>query len=116
MSRRTERVGNVIQREIGSFILRELSDPRLGFLTVSRADVSPDLGNVRVTVSVMGGDAEKQSALAALSRQAPRMRAHLAKALRTRKVPRVSFELDRNLDHGFRIAELLKDLDRGEEP
>ncbi len=115
MTRRTERVGNVIQRELSTFILRDLSDPRLGFITLSKADVSPDLSQAKVVVSVMGDEDEKQAALAALTQYAPRMRTHLAKVLHMRTVPRVIFELDRNLDHGIRIAELLKEVRDQEE-
>ena len=113
MTRRTERVGNVIQREIADFISRELSDPRLGFLTLSKVEVAPDLSQARISVSVLGNDREKHDTLAALADNAGRIRTHLAKTMSTRTVPHLRFELDRNLDHGMRIAELLKDLDTG---
>ncbi len=116
MTRRTERVGNVIQRELSQFILRELNDPRLGFLTLSRVEVTTDLGQATVSVSVMGEEDTKASTLEALNEFAPRMRSHLAKRLHTRTVPRLVFELDRNLDHGFRIDSLLRDIERGENP
>jgi ribosome-binding factor A len=116
MTRRTERVGNVIQRELSQFILRDLNDPRLGFLTLSRVDTTPDLGQATVAVSVMGGEDERRDTLEALNEFAPRMRSHLAKRLHTRTVPRLIFALDRNLDHGFRIDSLLRDIERGENP
>ncbi len=110
MSRRTERLGHVIQREIGSYLLRDLARSPLGFLTVSRVDLTADLSQAKVLVSVFGDEAEKRRTLASLAQEAPRMRTHLAKTLQTRTVPRLLFEIDRNLDHGFRIAELLKTL------
>ncbi len=116
MTRRTERVGNVIQRELSQFILRELNDPRLGFFTLSHVETSPDLAVATVSVSVMGSEVERKDTLEALAEFAPRMRAHLAKRLHTRIVPRLSFVLDRNLDHGFRIDSLLRDIGRGENP
>ncbi len=116
MTRRTERVGNVIQRELSQYILRELNDPRLGFLTLSNVETSPDLGLATVSVSVMGSEAEREETLEALNEFAPRMRSHLAKRLHTRTVPRLVFALDRNLDHGFRIDSLLRDIERGENP
>jgi ribosome-binding factor A len=116
MSRRTERVGNVIQRELSQFILRELNDPRLGFLTLSGVETSPDLGLATVSVSVMGEEDARAETLEALNEFAPRMRSHLAKRLHTRTVPKLVFTLDRNLDHGFRIDSLLRDIELGRNP
>lgn len=113
MTRRTERVGNVIQRDLGEFVQRELSDPRLAFLTFSRVEITPELSQAKVFVSVMAGEKETQETMAALADHAGRMRTYLSKRLKTRTVPRLHFVLDKNLDHGFRIAELLKDLDTG---
>jgi ribosome-binding factor A len=110
MSRRTERVGHVIQREISDFILREISDSRVGFVTLSRVEVSPDLGHAKVFVSVLGSEDEKLVSLETLAQHAPRMRTRLSKALHTRTVPRVVFSEDRNLEHGLRIAELLREV------
>ncbi len=116
MTRRTERVGNVIQRDLGEFVQRELSDPRLAFLTFSRVEITPELSQAKVFVSVMAGEKETQETMAALADHAGRMRTYLSKRLKTRTVPRLHFVLDKNLDHGFRIAELLKDLDTGKAP
>jgi ribosome-binding factor A len=116
LSRRTERVGNVIQRELSQYILRELNDPRLGFLTLSGVETSPDLGLATVSVSVMGEEDARAETLEALNEFAPRMRSHLAKRLHTRTVPKLVFTLDRNLDHGFRIDSLLRDIELGKNP
>lgn len=116
MTRRTERVGNVIQRELSQYILREINDPRLGFLTLSRVETTQDLGLANVAVSVMGDEKSRAETLEALNEFAPRMRSHLAKRLHTRTVPKLVFTLDRNLDHGFRIDSLLRDIERGENP
>lgn len=116
MTRRTERIGNVIQRELSSYILRELNDPRLGFFTLSSVDTTPDLGQATIAVSVMGEESARAETLEALNEFAPRMRSYLAKRLHTRTVPRLTFTLDRNLDHGFRIDSILRDIERGENP
>jgi ribosome-binding factor A len=116
MTRRTERIGNVILRELSSFILRDLNDPRLGFFTLSRCDTTPDLSQATIAVSVMGDEAERAETLGALNELAPRMRTHLSKRLQTRTVPKLTFTLDRNLDHGFRIDSILRDIERGENP
>jgi len=116
MTRRTERIGNVIQRELSTFILRELNDPRLGFFTISTVDTTPDLSQATIAVSVMGDEAARSETIEALNEFAPRMRSHLGKRLHTRTVPKLTFTLDRNLDHGFRIDSLLRDIERGENP
>ena len=116
MTRRTERVGTVIQKALSEFILREISDDRLGFLTLSDVLTTPDLSHSRIAVSVMGSEEEKTRTLEALNDHAPRMRSHLSKILKTRIVPKLVFELDRKLDHGFRIDALLKDIGDGKNP
>ena len=116
MTRRTERVGNVIQRELSQYILREINDPRLGFLTISRVETTQDLGLANVAVSVMGSEEARAETLEALNEFAPRMRSHIAKRLHTRTVPKLVFTLDRNLDHGLRIDSLLRDIELGKNP
>lgn len=116
MTRRTERVGTVIQRSLSEFLQRQVSDPRLGFFTLSTVNTTPDLSQAKIGVSVMGTEEEKASTLEALTDLAPRLRKHLSGILQTRIVPKLIFELDRNLDHGFRIDKLLLDIERGEKP
>ena len=110
MTRRTDRLGHVIQRELTEFIRREISDRRLGFWTLSRIEVTADLSFAKVYITVMGDDIEKRNTIDALSQHANRMRSHLAKALHTRTVPKVLFAEDKNLEHGFRVAELIKEI------
>jgi len=114
MTRRTDRIGPLIQRELGDQILRGLDDSRIGFVTISRVDVTTDLAHAKVFVSVMGGEKEKKDSLAGLSRCAPFLRTHLSKVLKMRTVPRLQFVEDKNLDHGFRINELLGEIKREE--
>jgi ribosome-binding factor A len=110
MTRRTDRLGHLIQRELGDFIFREMSDQRVGFVTISRVEVTTDLSHAKVLVSVLGDDKEKRNSMEALAHAAAYMRTHLAKVLKTRTVPRLIFQEDKNLDHGFRINAVLKDI------
>jgi ribosome-binding factor A len=112
MTRRTDRIGHLIQQEIGNLILREISDVRIGFVTISRVEVTTDLAHAKVFVSVLGTDKEKRDSLAGLGHSASYMRTHLAKVLKMRTVPRLQFVEDKNLDHGFRINEILNDIKR----
>lgn len=116
MTRRTDRIGHLIQRELGDFILREMSDSRVGFVTISRVDVTTDLAHAKVHVSIMGADKERRDSLAALIHAASYMRTHLSKALKTRTVPRLAFVEDKNLNHGFHIDSLLREIKKSEGP
>ncbi len=112
MSRRTERVAHLIHREIGDVILKELTDSRIGFVTISRVEVTTDMAFAKVFVSVMGTDKQKRDSLVGLSHSASYLRTHLAKVMKMRTVPRLQFVEDKNLDHGFRINEILNEIKR----
>ena len=112
MTRRTDRIGHLIQQEIGTLLLREISDSRIGFVTISRVDVTTDLAHAKVYVSVLGTDKEKRDSLAGLAHSSSYMRTHLSKVLKMRTVPRLQFVEDKNLDHGFRINQILNDIKR----
>ncbi|MBF0429788.1 MAG: 30S ribosome-binding factor RbfA [Fibrobacteria bacterium] len=111
MTRRTDRVGDLIQREIGTVILQEIRDPRIGFVTISRVQVSQDLAFADVFVSVLGTEQEQQDSLAGLQSSASYLRKHLSLNMKTRTVPRLKFILDKGCEHSERINELLKNID-----
>ena len=110
MSRRTERVAHLIQREIGDVILKELTDVRIGFVTISRVEVTTDMAFAKVHVSIMGTDKQKRDSMAGLGHSASYLRTHLAKVMKMRTVPRLQFVEDKNLDHGLRINEILNEI------
>ena len=110
MGKRTERLSGQIAREIGKIIQLEVRDPRVGFATVSRVDLTNDLSVAKVFVSVFGDEKERKGAMIALERSAAYMRKLLAQRLHMRHVPEIRFQLDLNLDHSDRIAELLSEV------
>ena len=110
MSTRTERVSDLIKDEISRLLLREVRDPRVGFVTITGADVSPDLKAVRVHVSVLAEPAARQESLKALNAAAGFFRRALFKNLRLRFAPAVSFHLDESLDRGDRIERVLRQI------
>src|SRR5262245_36945555 len=98
MSRRTEKLGSTIQREIADMIMRDLSDPRLmGFPSVTRVKVSEDLSIADVYVTVMGTEGQQSAALNALRHSAGLMRTKLTKSLSLRFAPFLKFHLDEAL-------------------
>ncbi len=111
MSRRTEQVAEAIKEEIGTLIQRELRDPRLGFVTVTRADVSADLKHARIYYSVIGSDEVRQNTQQALRSATGFLRRELSHILRMRYVPELHFEFDIGVEHSERIQRLIRELD-----
>jgi ribosome-binding factor A len=111
-SRRPEQVAETLRQVITEALAREVRDPRVGFVTVTGVLVSGDLSHARVMVSVVGEDGEKTRALEGLQSAAGFLRSRAARALTTRSVPELHFELDRGLEHAARINELLNTIRR----
>ena len=114
-SRRPEKVAGTIRQVIADALMREIRDPRVGFVTVTGVQVTNDLSHARVFVTVPGDEAEKARALEGLQSAAGFLRSRAARALTTRTVPELHFELDKGLQHAARIEELLASI-RREEP
>ena len=111
MSRRTDRVEDLIRQELAQLILRELADPRVRLATVAEVHVTPDLRRARVLVSVMGEEATREHAIEALRHAAGFLRKQLATRLKHMRVtPELIFELDRGAEHSVHIASLLETL------
>lgn len=109
MSRRTERLASVIQEELASIILRELSDPRItGLPSITRVKVSEDLSIADVYFTIMGTETQQNTTLNALRHSAGMMRTRLTKVLTMRTVPYLKFHLDENLKKELAILEALK--------
>jgi ribosome-binding factor A len=109
-SHRPERLGELIRQTIAGYLTEHVRDPRIGFVTVTGVDVTPDLAHARVRVSVMGTDEEREKTLEGLSSAARFLRARLSSELKLRTSPELRFELDRGLDHARRIDQVLKNL------
>ena len=103
---RSIRVADQIQREIALLVARELADPRVGDVTVSGVDLSPDMRHARVLVTP-GRATDGDATVLALNRAAGFLRSRLGRRVRMRRVPRLVFEHDRTLEHALRIDALL---------
>lgn len=110
--RRPQQVGEIIRQVLADALLREVRDPRISLVTVTRVEVTPDLGHARVAVLVHGDDAERENALAGLESASGFLRARVAKALATRTTPELEFAIDRGLEHQARIDAILTELHR----
>jgi ribosome-binding factor A len=109
-SHRPERVAELVRQIVAEFLTGEVRDPRIGFVTVTGVDVSPDLSHAKVRVSVMGDDEARTRSLEGLGSAARYLRAQLAKGLPLRVTPELHFELDKGLEHAQRIDRVLKEL------
>ncbi len=92
---------------IGSAISTELEDPRIGFVTVTSVETSPDLRSARVFVSVLGGEAERQASLAGLESSHGVLQAAIAREMRLKRTPTLSFRYDEAPERGVRLSRLL---------
>jgi ribosome-binding factor A len=111
--KRLERVNQLIREEVSLLLQRELKDPRLGFVTVTEVDVSPDLRLAKVFVSVLGDEAQWVSSLEALASARGFIRNWLRHHLDLRVTPELSFRPDHSMEHAARIQQLLRRLDAG---
>lgn len=109
-TRRQRQVAELLHEEIGTLILRKARDPRLKGVTVTGVEVSPDLENAWVYVSVLGTDEEAQEALAGLKSATGFLRREIAAALSLRIVPHLMFRLDDSIERGMRIDQLLDSI------
>ncbi|MEX2178593.1 MAG: 30S ribosome-binding factor RbfA [Gemmatimonadaceae bacterium] len=107
-SRRADRVAAAIREEVATFLREGAKDPRLiALVTVTGAEVTPDLRHARVFVSMMGTDAERAATVDALDSMASHLRPRVGRALRLRVAPEISFRLDESVAHAARIESLL---------
>lgn len=106
-SRRMERLDELLRQEIARLIAEEVKDPRVGFVTVMGARMSPDLRHARVYVSVLGDEEVKRQAVEALQRAGGFLRGRLGRLLEIKYLPELRFELDRSLERASRIEEIL---------
>lgn len=108
---RPERVGEEIRQELGLLLTREVQDPGIGFLTLTRVKVSPDLQLARVYYTLLGDPKQRREAERALERATPFLRRQLGRRIRLRRVPELRFQFDESVEHQDRIERILLDLD-----
>lgn len=104
---RTRRIGEQIQRELAQLIQQELQDPRLGMVTVSAVEVSRDLANAKVFITVLGEGADVQASLKVLNKAAGFLRHELGRRLILRSLPALRFVYDASLERGNRLSSLI---------
>jgi ribosome-binding factor A len=111
---RMRRINEVLREVIGAAIATDLGDPRIGFVTVTSVETSPDLRSAKVHVSVLGGEAEREAALAGLRSSHGVLQSKIAAETRMKRTPTLSFRYDDTVEKGMRISRLLDEGAGGE--
>src|SRR3954465_11534985 len=107
---RPERVGDQIRQELSVLIAREVHDPGVGFLTLTRVKVTPDLQLARVFYTSLGDEKAQRETARALQRATPFLRRQLGQRVRLRRVPELEFFYDESIAQNDRIEQILQDL------
>ena len=111
---RMRRINEVLREVVGAAISGELSDPRIGFVTVTSVDTSPDLRTAKVYVSVLGDEDEREATLDGLRSSHGVLQARIAAETRMKRTPTLTFHYDETVEQGVRISQLLEDGELGE--
>ena len=107
MAERMRRVNEAVREVVSARIAAGLRDPRIGFVTVTAVETSPDLRQARVWVSVLGSEEERAASLEGLESAHGVLQQAVASELRMKRTPTLQFVFDESIDRGMRITELL---------
>jgi ribosome-binding factor A len=113
---RTARVADQIRGEIAAMLAREVHDPGIGFVTITRVTVTPDLQQARVYYTALGDDKARRDTERALGRAAPFLRRQIGSRLRLKRAPEIEFLYDESIAGQDRIEQLLKEIRAAEHP
>ena len=112
---RLERVTQLIKREISGIIHDELRDPRIGFVTITKVQVTPDLRQVKVYFSILGNSEDTDNTLEGLKSACGYIRKLIGRRLKLRYIPEISFYLDKSTEYSIHISETIERLKQKDE-
>ncbi|MDB6131550.1 MAG: ribosome-binding factor [Verrucomicrobiales bacterium] len=116
MSLRMERVQELLKRELGEVIRREIPVDEGGLISVNNVHVSSDLHTANVFVGILGDDEQKKKSVALLEKNRKRFQGLIAKAVVLKYTPQLRFIHDESIEKGNRVLEILEELDKGSPP
>jgi ribosome-binding factor A len=111
---RPDRVADLIRSELATLLGRDVHDPGIGFVTLTRVQLSPDLQQARVRYTSLGDDKARTATARALERATPFLRRQIGSRLRLKRVPELKFDYDESIAGQDRIEQLLADIRRDE--
>ena len=112
---RSQRVVEQIRRELAEMIRLEVKDPRVGFITISDVEITPDYAHAKVFFTSMTGEADVPEILQGLRRASGFMRRELGRRMRIHTIPELHFHFDRSVEEGARLSRLIDDVVRDDE-
>lgn len=107
---RVRKLQEFIKQEVSQMLMRGMKDPRIGFTTVTDVEVTGDLRQAKIYVSLFGSDKEKADTLQALKHARGHVRSELGKILNLRHVPEIDFDKDTSLDYSMHIESLINEI------
>ena len=107
---RVEKLQELIKQEVGKMLLTDIKDPRIGFVTVTDVEMTGDLREAKIFVSIMGDEEQIKSSWEGLNSALGFVRREIGKRIKIRFTPEISFALDKSLDYGEHIQKLLNEL------
>ena len=110
---RADRVAEQVRSELASLLAREVHDPGIGFVTLTRVQISPDLQSARIFYTALGDETARKNSARALDRAAPFLRRQIGSRLHLRRVPELAFLYDESIAGQDRIEQLLNELRAG---
>jgi ribosome-binding factor A len=108
--KRSEKLGDLIREEVSRILIKGLKDPRIGFATITKVDVSDDLREAKIYYSIFGDEREKAESYEGLQSAKGFIKRELGRRVRMKYMPEINFIFDDSLEYGSRIEELLRNL------
>ncbi len=113
--KRSEKVADLIQKEISEMLVKTIKDPRIGFVTITRVAVSEDYRSAKVYFSVAGTVEERQRSIEGLNSAKGYVRKELGRRIRLRYTPEIIFKFDPSIEYAIHIGEVIRHLKKDEE-
>ena len=110
--KRSDRVADLIRKEVSDMLMTSVKDPRIGFVTVTRVAVSDDCRQAKIYFSVMGTTEEQQRAIQGLASATGFIRKELGRRVRLRYTPEISFQFDPSIEYAIHMEEVFHELEK----
>ncbi len=114
--KRSDKVADLIQKEISQMLVKSIKDPRIGFITITRVTVSQDCRSAKVYYSVAGTQAERESSMKGLDSAKGYVRKELGRRIRLRYTPDITFQFDPSIEYAIHVEELIQSIHHEKEP
>ena len=109
-SPRVARIQELLREHLGTLIDREVKDPRVGLVTITRVQVSPDIATADVFISIYGSEEERNSTLDGLESAKGHLRSRLGRTLQTKNTPELKFHMDNSAEYSIKISKILRQV------